>query len=319
MHSKRVHGVVKWWNGTSGCGFIAPNDGGPDCFFLQSPAWIGKTLTVEVGARVEFTRVVEAHLYCAIDVVLVPAGPHVDANDRLMLGEMKVDRDAYLFVDALPKPIRLFKYLSPEWADAMVLRGSVLVNTMWAFHKFEDDEERQDTGESTHQFLVEGKSGLEFDHNTDVPVRYRGLISAPKGTIQLNAGARLRYVLHEPNVWVYCATEQFDHDLMQRFGGACVEIDDHSRFFRDLCATLHNTAGRRERRLFAASIFGRCIYRERHEHQLAPGDLEVHFIKPPAYRHQKEVRCVWQPMPRQNVAPVSLTIPSLSEYCKRTH
>jgi CspA family cold shock protein len=49
----RVTGVVKWFNGDKGYGFITPEDG-PDVFVHYSAIQGGGFRTLEEGERVEF-------------------------------------------------------------------------------------------------------------------------------------------------------------------------------------------------------------------------------------------------------------------------
>ena len=51
--SDRVSGVVKWFNGDKGYGFITPEDG-PDVFVHYSAIQGGGYRTLEEGERVEF-------------------------------------------------------------------------------------------------------------------------------------------------------------------------------------------------------------------------------------------------------------------------
>ncbi|HEC23213.1 MAG TPA: cold shock domain-containing protein [Chloroflexi bacterium] len=54
--SERVTGVVKWFNGTKGYGFIAPDDGSKDVFVHYSAiASESSYRNLDEGDRVEFT------------------------------------------------------------------------------------------------------------------------------------------------------------------------------------------------------------------------------------------------------------------------
>jgi cold shock protein len=50
----RVSGVVKWFNGAKGYGFIAPDDGGEDVFVHFSAIQADGYRNLEEGDRVEF-------------------------------------------------------------------------------------------------------------------------------------------------------------------------------------------------------------------------------------------------------------------------
>jgi CspA family cold shock protein len=51
----RVTGTVKWFNGTKGYGFIAPDDGSEDVFVHFSAIQADGYRNLEEGDRVEFT------------------------------------------------------------------------------------------------------------------------------------------------------------------------------------------------------------------------------------------------------------------------
>jgi CspA family cold shock protein len=47
-------GVVKWFNGDKGFGFIVPDDGAKDLFVHQSEIQVAGYRTLDEGQRVEF-------------------------------------------------------------------------------------------------------------------------------------------------------------------------------------------------------------------------------------------------------------------------
>ena len=50
----RTTGTVKWFNDTKGFGFIAPEDGGDDCFVHQSAIQAEGFRSLAEGDRVEY-------------------------------------------------------------------------------------------------------------------------------------------------------------------------------------------------------------------------------------------------------------------------
>jgi CspA family cold shock protein len=55
MAEGRMQGIVKWFNGTKGYGFITPDDGGKDLFVHYSAIQTnGEYASLNEGDRVEF-------------------------------------------------------------------------------------------------------------------------------------------------------------------------------------------------------------------------------------------------------------------------
>ena len=47
-------GIVKWFNGSKGYGFIAPDDGGEDLFVHHSEVKVDGYATLDEGQKVDF-------------------------------------------------------------------------------------------------------------------------------------------------------------------------------------------------------------------------------------------------------------------------
>ena len=65
----RSTGTVKWFNETKGFGFIAPEDGGKDCFVHQTSIQAEGFRTLNEGDRVEYDVVQGAKGPAAENVV----------------------------------------------------------------------------------------------------------------------------------------------------------------------------------------------------------------------------------------------------------
>jgi CspA family cold shock protein len=53
--SERITGTVKWFNGSKGYGFIAPDNGGEDVFVHYSAIQAAGYRNLDEGDRVEFS------------------------------------------------------------------------------------------------------------------------------------------------------------------------------------------------------------------------------------------------------------------------
>ena len=128
--------------------------------------------------------------------------------------------------------MHLFKYLEPTWADRMVYDGSVRVGTLYDFRRIESlGAERGDGAEGVRISLTDGRAGTI--EGKDLPWFVRESLQIPPGVkFQFAEGAVLKVHQNAADAYVFCTCKNFDKTLMQRFGGACVEITDTEQYFR---------------------------------------------------------------------------------------
>lgn len=129
-------------------------------------------------------------------------------------------------------PPELFKYLEPQWADAMIDRGSIRIGTLADYRRDElHGAERGDAGEGTR--IVESDSGPQTFTKDTLPDFIRGAIAIEGGgTLVVDAvGPAIVSTTRIPDIYVYSTTAAFDAAVMRNFGEACVRIFDPVGFF----------------------------------------------------------------------------------------
>jgi hypothetical protein len=184
----------------------------------------------------------------------------------------------------------------------------LLIGTLERFRRMEaEDRERADVDEGTKT------ERLHVDHAVwsagDEPAFVRSLIRLGPGAQNMTFDnvlfdQRMSY----PDVYVYCTTEQFDADVMNKLGGSCVMIGQVQKFFNAVDAALL--------RLARDGVLARCTYEAR---VTAPGGATpTHpcFVKEPVYAHQREVRAMWAPIAKGPIQPVILACPELVGSCR---
>ena len=168
---------------------------------------------------------------------------------------------------------RLFRYLSPEYAEAFVRNGEVLFRTLSYFRDYEDDGVRADEYEGTLVHLP--KQGLKArlaETGEEVPVPY---------TFESSA--------REDEIFVYCMSTECSSLLASRFKAvACVEIFDLPRFFFHLRAALAKCPQIQESQL----VYGTVKYYEVHEPPIVDWALpeRIALRKPKTFAWQREYR-----------------------------
>jgi hypothetical protein len=141
---------------------------------------------------------------------------------------------------------RLFRYLSPEYAEAFIRNGEVLFRALSYFRDYEEDVVRADEYEGTLVHLP--KEGLKVglvETGKEQPVPYTFESSAL-----------------EDEIFVYCMSTERSALIASRFKtAACVEIFDLPRFFFHLRTALSKCPNVQEEQL----IYDKVKYYERHD------------------------------------------------------
>lgn len=207
----------------------------------------------------------------------------------------------------------LYKYLAPEWADVMIRCGSMRVGTLSTYRELEaGDAERGDVGEGTRVLHSDERPGV-YNSTAELPPVLRGVSCGLRGLATDGPNA---IVIKQriPDAYVYCLTEQFDPSLLERFGGACVRIEQPNEFLTAVDQTLR--AELQQRGLSVSGcVVDRCVYVSRRQNYHAAAPFHECFLKPPSYEHQREVRAVWLPV-ELPIAPIAFECQLAAKHCR---
>ena len=168
---------------------------------------------------------------------------------------------------------KLFRYLSPEYAEAFIRDGAVLFRSLSYYRDYEDDGVRADEYEGTLVHLP--KQGLKVrlvKTGEEVLIPY---------TFESSA--------REDEIFVYCMSTECSALLASRFKvQACVEIFDLPRFFFHLRAALAKCPKVEERQL----VYDKVKYYELHEPPIVDWALpeRIALRKPKTFGWQREYR-----------------------------
>jgi hypothetical protein len=209
---------------------------------------------------------------------------------------------------------RLYKYLEPRRADAMIQAGSMRIGTLNVYRELEaGDTERGDVGEGTRILHSDDRPRV-YNSTAELP-RVLQRISCGPGGLATNGPNAIVIQNRIPDVYMYCVTETFDPAVMEAFGSACVSIEHPDEFFTAVDRELRTRLSGLGLSVNAWAI-DRCFYGARRQNYHTEIPVHECFIKPPHYQHQAEVRAVWQPA-NLPIVPIAFECPAATQCCKR--
>jgi hypothetical protein len=211
--------------------------------------------------------------------------------------------------------MHLYKYLPPVWAEKMLRDGAVRIGTLYDFRRIEAlDSERGDQHEGVRISLTDGEPGIV--EGKDLPWFVRESLKVPPNVkIMFDKGAVLNVHQNSPDAYVYCTCSTYDKSLLELFGGACVKINDSSRFFHALTQALDGWNEHGIRRISGFRL-SPCEYGDREQTWPNVVSYDPVFRKPVRYSHQCEVRAVWT-TPAMSIGPLNLVVPGIRRWCER--
>ena len=211
---------------------------------------------------------------------------------------------------------RLYKYTTPQVAALMTQHGSVRVGTLHEYSCLEGTDVRGDGGEGT-RIATSAPDPTTYPDGSHVHAWLQAIGIQVQGSIFSNGPNAAVNEEHHADCFLFCASERLSHELIQRFGGACVEINDPAGFFCVLDEGLRTHSRSLDLAIGQAAI-DRCMYVPRRNPYFSQPSKHPCFIKPPEFSAEAEIRAVWVPNGAATVAPVVLELPDLVRYLSLT-
>jgi hypothetical protein len=167
----------------------------------------------------------------------------------------------------------IFRYLSPEYAEAFVQKGEVLFRALSYFRDYEDEGVRADEFEGT--LVHRPEDGLK--------------IRLAKTGEEVSVPYTFESTAREDDIFVCCMSMECSQLLASRFKvAACVEILEPSKFLFHLRTALARRPRVREKQL----VHDVVKYYELHEPPIVDWALpeRIALRKPKAFTWQREYR-----------------------------
>jgi hypothetical protein len=208
----------------------------------------------------------------------------------------------------------VYKYLEPQWADAMVQRGAMRIGTLNLYRNLEaSDTERGDIGEGTRTLHSDDRPRV-YNSKAELPPVLQGLSCGPGG-LATNGANAIVIENRVQDMYVYCVTAEFDPRVMRTFGGACVRIEQPVEFFAAVNLAFRSHLHNLSLHVLEGAV-DHCVYASRSQNY--HDNIPVHecLLKPQRYQHQRELRAIWRPdaLP---IGPIAFDCPNASQYCTR--
>lgn len=209
-------------------------------------------------------------------------------------------------------PMRLFRYLKQEFADALLTKGAIRIGTLYDFRRLEHARGVSDPTEGTkqsqyplHDVVINQPENHEFFKGTTLKARSIH-ISGPAVTFQRN--------IESEDLFVLCLSSECSQAVMSEFDNVdtCLEISNINAFFMELTSILTTTTPVR----FAG--IQECVYAPRVE-QWNERNFGIHpaLMKEPHFSKQKEVRAIWHSLSPGPIHPVVIKSHKLIDLCSR--
>lgn len=209
----------------------------------------------------------------------------------------------------------LYKYGKRRHLANLVVRGEVVVGTLYDYRRQEHEQGISDPREGTKTVSTH-IDDLHItepgDPRAQAYERF-GLIHFGNATNVRIRDITLSQSVNSPDYLLYCLSTRLSKATMAQFGGAdaCVEITDPLAFFRVLTDLVSSIYAVRYLGAFAVQYQSR-------EEEWNGTDMGLYpaLIKGPEASLQHEVRAIWEPVRREDLAPRILTDMRLPAYCR---
>ena len=212
----------------------------------------------------------------------------------------------------IPEITRVYKYLSPEFAQLFVEKGSVRIGTLDEYRQREQAGDiRADAGEGTRT-TTSAPFPVRYVNGSHVHQRLKEHGICVKGGVFTNGENAYVHEQRHPNCYLYCVSEIYSDQLKERFGGACVAISEGIRFFDLLKACLASRLPLHGVTV-QESVVDRCLYDERRHPYYDQPRKHTCFLKPPRFADEAEIRALWV-VNSQDIQGIVEEIPELTPH-----
>ena len=175
-----------------------------------------------------------------------------------------------------------YKYLKHEYLQKFFASGVIRIGTLFDFRNEEmhgtqigDDEEGVKSANKVINWFGGPKDQPEFD---------KKFINVQEDYVRIT-NISVREETRSDNLYVFSVSGTFSLEIMKKMNpeyDACIAIEKPKRFFQAIAIRMKSRAHH--------SVFGRCVYSNRHmphdqQHQAHPG-----WLKDPEYEYQDEYR-----------------------------
>lgn len=224
---------------------------------------------------------------------------------------MKAEMVCYLEEDVV------YRYFDEaQYAESMVKSGVVKINTLDWLRQIEMGAERRDQEEGLN--VREAVGNFRLNQMEHIPLVERELIERGlHGSFGIPENSRnvsfhnvlIRESEAHPNCYVYCVARRLTEEGLNLLGGAVVKIEQPFEFFKELTLCLM------KKRYLTHAYIDRCHYVTKEDRLYRRVDhIRTPFKKRVDDQYQHEARAVWL-TPEQDIEPVILTCPGVTEYC----
>lgn len=211
--------------------------------------------------------------------------------------------------------MRLYKYISKQFADAFARRGAIKIGTLYEYRnteKYNSAVADKDEGSFQTEFELLGGGEVDLGGTTPEADFFRKHVLRPgqqasNVKIVMEDGARIISRSNSEDLYVLCCSTHFSRDVMVEFGcNACVEISDAQAFVNAVSHTIRHQA-----RLVG---FGQVHYLEKTKPYTEPHQLHPAVMKDPKYAYQCEWRSLWAPI-KPIKGPLFIHASKAASYC----
>ena len=210
--------------------------------------------------------------------------------------------------------IRYFKYLKKRHLQAFLSHGTIRLGTLFEYR----DMERygptigdKDEGRHYTDFHIPGGGIIELGSGTPEAnyLEKHSMFKNAKGLkVQFEEETVLRFVQDCLDAYIFCATQEYNPDVMREFGyDSCIEIIHIEKFF--------DAISRRVRHKAEFIGGGPIQYGSRRTKYTEPHKRHPAMLKDEEYRNQKEFRALWKPL-KPTVSPIVIDVPRSIKFCR---